>query len=53
MNGVQDIVGLHRAALIGKILGMAAQKLLHLLAAVPRPDVPHRPCSAEAAAKMR
>ena len=42
MDGVQDVVQVHGAALPLELLRMAAQEALHGGAAASRPDVPHR-----------
>ena len=42
MDGVQDVVQVHGAALPLKLLRVAAQEALHGGAAAARPDVPHR-----------
>ena len=49
MDGVQDVVQVHRAALSLKLLRVAAQEALHGGAAAARPDVPHRACAPVAA----
>ena len=42
MDGVQDVIQIHGAALLLELLCMAAQEALHGGAAATRPDVPHR-----------
>ena len=42
MDGVQDVVQIHGAALPLKLLRVAAQEALHGGAAAARPDVPRR-----------
>ena len=41
MDGMQNVVQVHGAALLLKLLRMAAQEALHGGAAAARPDVPH------------